>query len=145
MSKTANLKKVSEYLRGVGFIDFALIFGSFSNNKSTEMSDLDLGIYTKEKLSLIELGKIINKIEHLTSLKVDVIILNEVFKTNPEFAFNVISQHQLLFCEEEETFINFKKNTFLYYSDTIYLRNLVNNKFYDRLVKGNFGKRNYVG
>jgi predicted nucleotidyltransferase len=126
-------------------IDVALLFGSHVTGKTTPMSDVDIGILTNVELSLMDLGSLINELESALHATVDLIELNELYKKNPQFAFNIVSNHRVVFCRQNEVLVAFKRNTFLYYFDTQPLRDMVNASFQRRIAEGKFGQKNYVG
>ena len=127
------------------FIIFALLFGSFAENRATRISDIDIGIYVNRTVSLLEIGTIITRLEKITNSKIDLIILNDLFKKKPVLAFESVSKGQLILCHDQEKFIEFKKNTFLYYLDTAPLRHAIDQRFRERLSEKRLGERNYVG
>ena len=126
-------------------IEVALLFGSHVTGKTTPMSDVDIGIITNADLALIDLGHHISVLEAELSATVDLIELNDVFKRNPQFAYNIVSNHRVLFCRDSELLVAFKRNTFLYYFDTQPMRDVMNASFRRRIAEGKFGQKNYVG
>ena len=143
--KTSNLEiEIKNYLEQYSSIDFALIFGSFTSGKMSRKSDLDLGIFTVESIDLILLGRMIVDLEKITNLKVDLIELNNLYKKSPLFAYQIVTNHKILFSRDNKRYIDFKRRTFLYYFDTEKLRESVNSTFYKRISSKKFGKRNYA-
>lgn len=136
---------LSQKLEKYEFIVFAVIFGSFAENKATNISDVDIGIYTNRPVTLLEIGMIVSDIEKISKTNVDLIILNDLYKKKPTLAFEIVSKGQLVFCRDKEKFIEFKKNTFIYYLDTAMLRSVIDESFKKRLRENRFGERNYVG
>lgn len=135
---------LSQKLEKYEFIVFAVIFGSFAENKATNISDVDIGIYTNRPVTLLEIGMIVSDIEKISKTNVDLIILNDLYKKKPTLAFEIVSKGQLVFCRDKEKFIEFKKNTFIYYLDTVMLRSVIDESFKKRLRENRFGERNYV-
>ncbi len=135
---------LSQDLEKYDFIVFAIIFGSFAENRAMSISDIDIGIYTNRPVTLLEIGKIVSRIEKLTNTKVDLIVLNNLYKKKPVLAFEIVSKGQLIFCRDKEKFIQFKKDTFIYYLDTAPLRNTIDESFKKRLRENRLGERNYV-
>lgn len=138
------IKLLSNYLKQFDYIDFALLFGSFAENKANILSDIDLGIFTNKDVSLIDVGFLAAKTESILRREIDVVILNDLYKKKPLIAYEIISKGKLLFYKSHEKFIEFKKNTFLYFLDIQHLRNMVDKTFRERLHSGRFGERNYV-
>jgi predicted nucleotidyltransferase len=126
-------------------IDVALLFGSHVSGRTTPMSDVDIGIITNQEMPLIELGYLIVQLESALQSNVDLIVLNDVYKRNPQLAFNIVSHCRVVLCRNEDVLVNFKRNTYLYYFDTEPLRTMVNAAFRKRLATGKFGVTNDVG
>jgi len=56
---------LSNYLKQFDFIDFAMLFGSFAEDKAKALSDIDLGIFTNKDVSLIDVGFLAAKMESI--------------------------------------------------------------------------------
>jgi len=136
---------ISEALQSSDFIDFAVLFGSVAENRATPLSDVDIGIYTSRDISLGELGLLNCRLEAIIGKRVDVVVLNDIYKKRPVFAYEIVKNGVLVFCKKQERFIEFKKKTFLYYLDNDYLIDEINKGFKERLKNGRFGERNYAG
>lgn len=139
------IKNVTEYFNKFDYIEFALLFGSYASGKERFLSDIDFGIYVSKELELLEQGLMIYELEAITDKKVDLIVLNNLYKKNPEFAYNIVTNCKILSCRSKKSFIDYKTQSFLYYFDTDFLRKEVNEAFLKRLKQGKFGERNYVG
>ncbi|MBF0338518.1 MAG: nucleotidyltransferase domain-containing protein [Nitrospirae bacterium] len=143
------MKGVFETIKGwlvqYDFIVFAVVFGSFAQDRATRVSDMDIGLYTERRIDLLELGLVIADLETVCHGRVDVVTLNELYKTNPVLAYDVVSKGQLILCRDDDSFTDFKRETFLYYLDTAYLRANVDETLNRRLCEKRFGQRNYVG
>ncbi len=136
--------EIKKYLKQYDFIIFALIFGSYVTGDHKDKSDLDIGIYSKECIDLLQLGKIITDMEKISNRKIDLIELKDLYKKSPLFAYNVIIDYKLLFAKDKNEFIKFKRNIFLEYFDTEKLRKSVHSTFHKRISSAKFGKRNYA-
>ncbi len=147
--KLHNKKELKDDLRSIlqdrEFVIFALLFGSSARAELNPMSDLDIGVYTERETSLTELGRICFKIEVETGRSVDLVILNTLYKKHPALAYRIITEGELLLCRDMEKFVEFKKNTLLYYLDTLYLIERFNSALKERIKKGMFGIREYAG
>ncbi|KAF0151081.1 MAG: DNA polymerase beta domain-containing protein [Ignavibacteria bacterium] len=137
-------EEIINYLNNYNEILFAVIFGSYASGKAKTNSDLDIGIYTEKGIDLLSLGRIITDLEKITGAKVDLIELKDLFKKSPVLAYQIITNYKELFIKEEIAFVNFKRQTLLYYFDTRELREMFNSAFYNRISKLEFGKRNYA-
>ena len=138
------IKEFKNYLKQFEKIDFVLLFGSSLTDKFSPMSDVDVAIHTNKLLDILILGKIISQLEKISGRKVDVIELNNLYKKNPALAFNIVSNSEVILINNFEKFVDFKKNTFLYYLDTAPMRDLIQNSFLKRIEQKKFGKRNYA-
>jgi predicted nucleotidyltransferase len=144
MNAAVNLDKISNILKGDNNIVFALVFGSRANGQANRLSDVDIGIFTRDDIPLLRLGRIVSALEKIGRKKVDLVVLNDLYKRKPNFAFQVISSAKLLFTRDEELFVDFKKNVFLYYLDSKPLIDMVKAGMNKRIETGAFGERNYA-
>ena len=144
MSAMVDFNKICNYLEADCNILFALVFGSVAGRKVTTLSDVDIGIYTKNEIPLLEMGRLIVGLEKIVGRKIDLVVLNDLYKKKPNFAFNVVASGRLLFASDRAIFVDFKRNVFLYYLDTKPLIDMVNKSMERRVNAGTFGERNYA-
>ncbi|MCU0286710.1 MAG: nucleotidyltransferase domain-containing protein [Acidobacteria bacterium] len=144
MTAGVNFEQISEVLKSDSNIIFALVFGSQALGKVNQLSDLDIGIFTKHDISLFQLGKMVVALEKVSQKPVDLVLLNDLYKRKPNFAFQVISSAKLLFTRDEEFYVDFKKKVFLYYMDVKPLLERVKADVDRRIESGVFGRRNYA-
>ena len=144
MNPAVNFEKITNVLKGDKNIVFALVFGSQANGQANRLSDVDIGIFTKEDTPLLRMGRIVSALEKVLKKEVDLVILNDIYKRKPNFAFQVISSAKLLFTRDEDLFVEFKKNVFLYYLDAKPLIDMVKAAMNKRIEAGAFGERNYA-
>lgn len=144
MNASVKLDKITNVLKGNNNIVFALVFGSQAKGTANRLSDVDIGIFTREDIPLLRLGRIASSLEKVGEKGVDLVVLNDLYKKNPNFAFQVISSAKLLFTKDEDLFVDFKKRVFLYYMDAKPLIDMVKAGINKRLEKGAFGERNYA-
>jgi len=137
--------KVKEFLESKDFVAFALLFGSFASGKATDVSDVDLGIYLKSDIPILEYGGLVSQLESLTGRRVDLVILNNLYEENPRFAYQIVSQEKLLFTKNRDLFTDYKRKVFLYYLDAAPMLRLMDETFLKRIEEGNVGDRNYIG
>ncbi|KJU85994.1 DNA polymerase beta domain-containing protein [Candidatus Magnetobacterium bavaricum] len=133
------------FFERIQFVVFAVLFGSFAEGRATRISDVDIGLYTQRDIDLLELGGVISDLEAVCHRRVDVVILNGLYKINPALAYEIVSKGLLILCRDNDSFIDFKRETFLYYLDTAYLRLSVEESLGRRIGERRFGERNYVG
>lgn len=135
---------MAKELQHYDYIIFAFLFGSYAEERATNISDIDVGIYLNKVVSLTDIGLVTAHLEKITRKKTDLLILNNLHKTKPVLAFEVISKGTLIFCKDHNKLTEFKKYTFLYYLDTKQLRDMIDMTFRQRLKCGHFGERNYA-
>lgn len=139
------LKQVSDCLSNKDFIDFALIFGSYANKSSNNMSDIDIGLFLNIDIPLLEVGSITSEIESAVKRNADIVILNNLYKKRPLFAYQIITNCEIIICKDHDRLTEFRKNTFLYYFDMKHLSEEANINLRKRINSNKFGKRNYAG
>ena len=125
-------------------IHFAIVFGSYANNKNRPFSDLDIGIHTNEDLSLLQIGSIIDDLERLTNIKTDLLILNDLYEKNSSIAYNIICNHKLIYTHIEKKYIQFKTKTYLHYFDDEPLREMKRKSLEKRIKSDQIGRTNFV-
>jgi predicted nucleotidyltransferase len=118
----------------------ALLFGSYADGSAHAMSDLDIAIETNRGLSLLEMGTIISDIESVIDKKVDLVILNDLYKKSPLLAYNIYLNHRVLCITDEEKYRNFKENALHYYLDFKHALDEQNVAFSRRIADGNLAK-----
>lgn len=144
MNMAVDLQEIREYLEGNRNIVFALVFGSAVNGAFNKLSDIDVGIYTVDELPLLEMGRLVTGLEKIVKKKVDLVILNDIYKKKPNFANQVIKTGRLLFTRDEDVFVNFKTKVLLYYLDVKPLLDMNRAALERRIKAGRFGERNYA-
>ncbi len=124
---------------------FALLFGSVARGQATPLSDVDVGIFTERPMELLELGGLVSELEQAVGRPVDVVELHKALQRRPALAYEAVAHGKLIFCRDEDRWVDFKYRTFLAYFDTEPLRRMVHDAFLERLEKGQLGKRRYAG
>lgn len=135
-----SLNQLKEILTKYDFIEFALLFGSFANGKSGFLSDVDIAIHITNDIDIFTQGKIISDLEEGLYKKVDLIIINDLYKNNAKLAFNIIDNHKVIFCKKQDVYVDFKTNTLKYYFDMSYMYEMFDNALKRRIENGTFGK-----
>ncbi|MCB2307525.1 nucleotidyltransferase domain-containing protein [Clostridium estertheticum] len=110
-------------------IKMVLLYGSQAMGNSDEKSDVDLGLLLKDdSYDFEDIIKDLMKV--FNGDIIDVAILNH---GDPVLKFEIISNYKILFCEEDEIFLEFYLNTVKQYNDTkkfrilekVYLENFI--------------------
>jgi|GEM_PF-515636 len=121
-------------------ITFALLFGSFAREQAGPLSDVDIGIYVSRPLDLLEIGRLTAELERVLGRQVDLLVLNDALQHNPALAYYAVAEGVVLFCRDQEAWMDFKTRVFLAYLDTAFLRTLVARVFRERLEAGRSGQ-----
>jgi predicted nucleotidyltransferase len=142
MNIGVNFEQICEALKSDSNIIFALVFGSQALGKANRLSDVDIGIFTKHDIPLFQVGKMVVALEKISKKPVDLVLLNDLYKRKPNFAFQVISSAKLLFTRDKGLYVDFKKKVFLYYMDVKPLLEMVKSDVDKRIESGIIGRRN---
>ncbi|MEA1920571.1 MAG: nucleotidyltransferase domain-containing protein [Campylobacterota bacterium] len=121
-------------------IVFTLLFGSFARNSSNVLSDVDIAIFTDRTLDILEFGMLVSDLEQECQRKVDLVILNDLYKTDARLAFNIINAHQIIFCNDKDAYIDFKSDTMQYYFDIEPMYEMFDKQLLKRLDNGTYGE-----
>ena len=147
-SNNQNLSIIEEYLRKYfesrQDINFSLVFGSYANNKNHSFSDLDIGVHCKVELDILEIGNMIGDLEIITNIKIDLLILNDIYEENSTIAYEIICNHKVIYSKSENIFLNFKTKTYLHYFDDEPLREMKRKSLQKRIESNQIGKTNFV-
>ncbi len=122
------------------FIEFALLFGSYARGDNHNLSDIDIALQTNREIDLLEQGHLIATLECELGKRIDLVITNELYKTNPKLSFKITDNHKLLFCKNEEIYIDFKTKSLTYYFDAAYMYEMFDKSLKERLDNGTYGK-----
>jgi len=132
--------QIKEILQKNKHIKFALLFGSFANDTANNLSDIDIAIYTENKLDILEFGMLVSDLESVTEKRIDLVELKNLYKINAKLAFNIVDSHKLIFCNDEDKYIDFKSNTMQYYFDIKPMYEMFDKQLLKRLDNGTFGQ-----
>jgi predicted nucleotidyltransferase len=135
---------IEDFFKNSDNYSFVLLFGSYCNNNATENSDIDIGVYFKGSVDYMTLGYESAKLESLIDKKIDMIVLNNIYKKDPLFGFNVLSNHKVIVVNDEKSFISFKRQAQLYYLDHKPLIEMNKKALLNRIESGNIGDRDFV-
>ena len=134
------MKKLALILEKFDFIINALLFGSYANGKNGFLSDIDIAIETSKDISLLEYGAIVSELEDELNKKIDLVILNELYKKEPLLAYNIYINHKPIFIKNKEKYDDFKIYALKYYTDLKPLYDLTNKALLKRIENGTVGE-----
>ena len=134
------IELLKQILKQYDFIDFALLFGSYANGTHTTLSDMDIAIHTTRPIDLLEQGYMIASLEDKLEKRIDLILLNDLYKENAKMAFNVVDNHQVILCNELQKYIDFKTYTYKYYFDQKPMYEMFDKALVERIERGTYGK-----
>ena len=138
------IKKIESLLRNkYEEVNFALLFGSQAEERSTPLSDVDIGLHFTEEPDLLRVGSIVSDIENVTNRKVDVAVLNGLYRKKPAFCFELLKTTKPILVEDEDAYVEFKTNTFIYYLDVKPMLEKMKKQFLKRIESGKIGERNF--
>ena len=137
-----NLKdQIKQKLLNFDQIRFAMIFGSAASGNDSNLSDIDVAIYSDPSLDLLDFGRLITQIEQIAQRKVDLVELNGLIKSNNLLAYNIITNNNLIFLKDQNLFTQYKRDSFLTYFDHTFFRNKFNSMLKQRIESNRFGKK----
>ncbi|BAF70683.1 type VII toxin-antitoxin system MntA family adenylyltransferase antitoxin [Nitratiruptor sp. SB155-2] len=126
-------------------IDFALLFGSFAKNKAHHLSDVDIGAYFLKEPDILDIGEMVLDLEEITGKRVDLVVLNDLYKKNPLLSFNIVQNHETLCVKDENKYVDFKANSYLWYFDHEPLFAMQKVAFEQRVKNGDLAKTYKIG
>ncbi len=141
MDKDRIIEKLTEFFSRQEKVIFAVIFGSFL--KGERFRDIDIAVLLEEGYDLLTVGALHARSEMIVGIKTDIVIANGLYEKDPAFAREVTCTGELIFTRSNETYIDYKEKSLLWYFDTEYLRKQTEQAFDKRLRNGMAGKRNF--
>lgn len=123
---------------------FVLLFGSYSDGSESESSDIDIGLFYKKEIDYKDLGFQSAMLESKIGKKIDMIALNDIYKKNPLFAFEILDNHTPVLINDEDSYISFKTSSQLYFLDHKPLIEMNEKTLLDRIKNDKIGERNFV-
>ena len=123
---------------------FVLLFGSYVSGKQSDLSDIDIGLYYPDEVDYMDLGYQSAILESKFTKKIDIIALNDVYKKDPLFGFEILNNHIPILIKDEAKYISFKTACQLYYLDHLPLIQMQKKAFLQRIKNDKIGERNFV-
>ncbi len=124
--------------------DFILLFGSYSDGNDNLSSDIDIGLFFEKDVDYMDLGYQCAMLESKIGKKIDMIVLNDLYKKDPLFAFEVLQNHTPVIINNEKSYISFKTSCQLYFLDHKPLIQMNEKALLNRIKNDKIGERNFV-
>jgi predicted nucleotidyltransferase len=135
-----HVQKLQHYFAESENIVFAILFGSQAAGKATPMSDVDIAVFTKEPITLLERGGLITRLEMIVQTPVDCIVLNDLAYAAPMLAFDVIANGSMLICKDFDAFVAYKVKVIHAHADFAPTHERLMTELFHRIENGTFGK-----
>ena len=111
--KEEDTKIIVEYLKHKLKPKFIYLFGSFAKGEGRDDSDIDIAIYTDEKISAYEFFIIANNLSFKVSRDVQIVDLKDI---DTVFASQIVGNREELYCNDEILKANYNIRTFKEYA-----------------------------
>lgn len=106
-------KIIVEYLKEKTNPIFIYLFGSFARGEARDDSDIDIAIYTDEKIDAYDLFIIANKLSFKVNRDVQIVDLKDI---DTVFASQIVGNREELYCKDEFIKANYNIRTFKDYA-----------------------------
>jgi len=123
---------------------FVLLFGSYSDASQGDFSDVDIGLFFEKEIDYMDVGYQTAMLESKLGKKIDMVVLNDIYKKDPLFAFEILDNHTAISVNDEKSYISFKTSCQLYYLDHKPLIEMNQKALLERIQNGKIGERNFV-
>ncbi len=135
-------EKIKSYLYSRDEVVTAYIFGSYTTQKVSSMSDIDIAVLLRDSVDSKEYGQIKltitnDLIEQISFDRIDIVLLNIA---SPLLSHEVIKKGMLLFSKDKAKHIQYTANSTMRYLDTIYLRKVQDRILHKNIRSGDFGR-----
>lgn len=139
--KQTIIEKIKSYLYSRDEVVTAYIFGSYTIEKVSSMSDIDIAVLLRDSVDSKEYGHIKltitnDLIEQISFDRIDIVLLDIA---SPLLSHEVLKKGMLLFSKDETMRIQYTANAIIRYLDTIYLRSVQDRILHEKIRSGNFG------
>ncbi len=137
------IDQLKDYFKA-GDYSFVLLFGSYSDGTQKSTSDVDIGLFYDKDIDYKDLGFHTAILETKIGKKIDIIVLNDIYKKDPLFAFEILDNHTPLLINNEDSYITFKTSSQLYFLDHTPLIETNEKALLNRIKNDKIGERNFV-
>jgi len=138
------IERLKKYFEKRDMYAFVLLFGSTARGAQHSMSDVDIGVYFEDKENILEIGYDVAQLEGLIGKKIDIVVLNDLYKKDPLLAYEIYEDHRPIIVTNEEKYVAFKRNALVYYLDHLPLIEQNRKVLKKRIEEGKVGERNYA-
>ncbi|MBI4653682.1 MAG: nucleotidyltransferase domain-containing protein [Nitrospirae bacterium] len=134
-------EKIKSYLYSRDEVVTAYIFGSYTTEKVSSMSDIDIAVLLRDSVDNKEYGQIKltitnDLIEQISFDRIDIVLLDIA---SPLLSHEVIKKGMLLFSKDETRRIEYTVNAIMQYLDTIFIRKVHDEILHEKIRSGKFG------
>ncbi len=138
------IDQLNDYFKHINRYDFVLLFGSYSDGSESITSDVDIGLFYKDEIDYKDLGYQTAMLESKIGKKIDMIVLNDIYKKDPLFAFEILKRHIPVLMHDTDSYISFKTSSQLYFLDHKSLIKREEKVLLQRIQNNKIGERNFV-
>lgn len=128
---------------------FIVFFGSFARAGYERFRDIDLAVYMTEVPELMRIGHLVSELQHLTGHKVDVVVLNGLYETNPVLSQEIVGRNKMIpntriksAAQIADLFAAYCVRSINTFEDTAPLRRRMNEAFRKRMKEKKFAQFN---
>ena len=119
---------------------FVLLFGSYAKGDAHTMSDVDIGVWCRGEVDFMEIGYDTAMLEGVLGKRVQVVALNDLYKKDPLFAFEILASHVPVVINDRKLYDDFKREAQLYYLDHLPLIEQNREALRKRIESGKVGE-----
>jgi len=138
------IEQLHDYFKNQDRYSFVLLFGSYSDGSESVTSDVDIGLFYEGKVDYKDFGYQSAMLETKIDKKIDMMVLNDIYKKDPLFAFKILEKHTPILIHDEKAYISFKTSSQLYFLDHQPLIQREEKALSDRIKNDKIGERNFV-
>ena len=137
------IKQLEDFFQDKEY-SFVLLFGSYSDGSQSLSSDIDIGLFFEKDIDYKDLGYQTAMLESKIGKKIDMIVLNDIYKKDPLFGFEILDNHTPILINDKDSYVSFKTSCQLYYLDYKPLIEANEKALLERIKNDKIGERNFV-
>ena len=134
------LKNISDFFKNKDEVVAVYLFGSYASGKQHHMSDIDLGIFFKEKSMSLHyplIDKYFNSLSRLLRRDIHLVSLNT---DSEELLKQIFSKGQCILVNDKNKLVRFKMTAFSKIADFGYYRQIIKDGFINKIMETNHGR-----